>query len=282
MPSTPCPATGSYDYLASLTEKVGGLDLHYGYWSGPDDDTPIEEATDRLTGVVVDRLDARAGELVLDVGCGNGRPAVTVAERTGARVTAIDVDERALERGRAWARERGVEPLVSFERCDALAMPYPDGAFDAVLVFESTPHFAPEPLFAELVRVLRPGGRLVVEAPCLHVPVTGELRPRLAAYFEMFQVHSIEQAGAYVEILRAAGLGVDAVEDLTEYTEPFYRRILERLDTHRAELAAEYGAGTVAWIRDGIADWATIPSGSVLITARGPNRPASADGVEVP
>ncbi|GAA2870929.1 27-O-demethylrifamycin SV methyltransferase [Streptosporangium fragile] len=274
MPDTSLPTaeavSDAYDRLAALTETLGGPDLHYGYWSGPADDTPIEEATDRLTRVVVARLAAQPGDRVLDLGCGNGRPAVTVAESTGAWVTAIDVNEHALERGRAWARERGVESLVSFERCDALAMPYPRDAFDGVLVFESTPHFLLEPLFTEIVRVLRPGGRVVLEAPFLRVPVTEDIGPRLAAYFEMFQVVSIESRESYAETLRAAGLRVDAVEDLTEHTEPFYGRILARLDTLHAELAAEYGAEAVRWIRDGIAGCATVPTGSVLITARKP------------
>ncbi|MDP9867527.1 MULTISPECIES: SAM-dependent methyltransferase [Streptosporangium] len=259
--------SSSYEYLAALTEKVGGPDLHYGYWSGPEDRSSIEEATARLTRVVIERLRAGVGEHVLDVGCGNGRPAVAVAETTGARVTAIDVNEHALERGRAWARERGVGSSVSFERCDALAMPYPEASFDAALILESTPHFMPEPLFAEVARVLRPGGRVVVETPCLRVPLTEEMRSRLTTYFEMFQVLSIEPEEVYVEALCATGFELEAVADLTEHTEPFYGRVLERLDRHRDGLTAEYGAEAVERVESGILNCTEISGmGSILIT----------------
>ncbi|MET9342349.1 methyltransferase domain-containing protein [Nonomuraea sp. NPDC003804] len=267
---------GSYEYLAALTEKVGGPDLHYGYWSGPEDRSSIEEATERLTRVVIERLKAVAGDHVLDVGCGNGRPAVAVAETTGARVTAIDVNEHALERGRAWARERGVESSVSFERCDALATPYPEASFDAVLILETTPHFMPEPLFAEIARVLRPGGRVVVETPYLRTPLTDEMRSRLAAYFDMFQVLSIEPEEAYTRALRVADLEIESTEDISEHTEPFYGRILERFDRHRDELTAEYGVEAVERVESAIANCAAMSGmGSILLTAFKPVLPPS-------
>lgn len=56
----------------------------------------------------------------------------------------------------------------------------------------------------------------------------------------------------YVEALRATGFEIEAVEDLTEHTKPFYGRILERLDRRRNELTAEHGAEAVVRVESGI------------------------------
>ncbi|MER6004015.1 methyltransferase domain-containing protein [Nonomuraea angiospora] len=147
-------------------------------------------------------------------------------------------------------------------------------SFDAVLILETTLHFMPEPLFAEMARVLRPGGRVVIETPCVRAPLTDEMRSRLAAYFDMFQVLSVEPEEAYTRALRAAGLEIEATEDLTEHTEPFYGRILERFDCHRDELTAEYGVEAVERVESVISNCAAMSGmGSILLTGFKPAFP---------
>lgn len=98
------------------------------------------------------------GEIVLDVGCGTGVVAVTAA-RAGARVKALDLTPALLDRGRENAAIAGVE--VEFVEGDAEALPYPDAAFDVVLS-QFGHMFAPRPavVTAEMLRVLKPGGRI--------------------------------------------------------------------------------------------------------------------------
>ena len=99
-----------------------------------------------------------AGETVLDVGCGSGVVAVTAAG-VGAKVTGLDLTPVLLERARQNAAIARVE--VTFTEGDAEALPYADGAFDVVL--SQFGHiFAPRPevALAEMLRVLKPGGRI--------------------------------------------------------------------------------------------------------------------------
>lgn len=94
---------------------------------------------------------------ILDAGCGTGRLAAALAS-AGARVVGLDADEGML----AVARRRVRGPLVAG---DVTRLPFRDGAFDlavAVTVLEFVAD--PDRAFAELVRVLRPGGRVVVGA----------------------------------------------------------------------------------------------------------------------
>ena len=105
---------------------------------------------------LADSVDLAAGSLVLDVAGGTGNAAIAAA-RCGGEVTCTDYVPELLERGRERAAAERLG--IKFAVADAEALPYEDGAFDAVLsVFGAM--FAPDQpqAAAELVRVCRPGG----------------------------------------------------------------------------------------------------------------------------
>jgi SAM-dependent methyltransferase len=111
---------------------------------------------------VVALASPQPGEKVLDVACGTGNAAL-LAARAGAETTGVDAAPRLIEvaRGRAQAEDLPVR----FDVGDAQALPYDDATFGVVVsVFGVI--FAPdaERAFAEIVRVLRPGGRALLSA----------------------------------------------------------------------------------------------------------------------
>src|SRR4051794_38952503 len=108
--------------------------------------------------LLVRDLHVHAGERVLDVAAGAGNTALAAARRFGD-VTCTDYVPDLLEHAADRARAEGVS--LRTEVADAQALPYPDGSFDVVTsTFGAM--FAPDQAAtgAELVRVLRPGGRL--------------------------------------------------------------------------------------------------------------------------
>jgi len=120
-------------------------------------------ASMRTSGaLLVERLGIDRGLRVLDVGCGDGTTAVPAA-RLGAEVLGVDIAENLVEAGNRRARDLQLSNL-RFQHGDATDLAgLPDSAFDLVVsIFGAM--FAPRPLDVakELVRVTRPGGRIVM------------------------------------------------------------------------------------------------------------------------
>lgn len=118
-----------------------------------------------------DRLGVRPGDRVIDIGCGAGRHSYELYRR-GAHVVAFDQDADELagveEMFGALAAEGEVPADATAEAVvgDALALPYGDGHFDAVVVSEMLEHIPDdEAAIAELVRVVKPGGTVAVSVP---------------------------------------------------------------------------------------------------------------------
>ena len=106
------------------------------------------------------RLAIPPGTRALDVGCGAGQTALPLA-RSGAIVTGVDIATNLIEQASARARAEGLD--VRFDEGDAEDLPYASASFDVVLSLIGA-MFAPRPdrVAAELIRVCRPGGRIIM------------------------------------------------------------------------------------------------------------------------
>jgi ubiquinone/menaquinone biosynthesis C-methylase UbiE len=120
--------------------------------------TPAERAAwDRILDLVL----AGRGVLdALDAGCGTGFLSFELVAR-GHHVTGVDFAPAMIAEARRKAAERSLS--IRFEEADAERLPFPSGSFDLAIsrhVLWTLPH--PEAAIDEWIRVLRPGGRLVV------------------------------------------------------------------------------------------------------------------------
>lgn len=127
-----------------------------------------------------DALLTRAGlspaARVLDVGCGVGTTAITIARRFDASVTAVDIAPLMLERARANVRAANVADQVTIREGDICALPFTDGAFDVVIAEAVTMFVDRQRAAAELARVCTPGGRVLATEFCWRLPPNDEAR----------------------------------------------------------------------------------------------------------
>jgi demethylmenaquinone methyltransferase / 2-methoxy-6-polyprenyl-1,4-benzoquinol methylase len=122
----------------------------------------------------VDLARVGPGTRALDVATGTGDLAIELASR-GGDVVGSDFSEGMLERA------RGKSPDVRWEQANALELPYEDDSFDAATVGFGARNFSDLASgLAEMVRVVRPGGRVVV------LEITTPTRPPLSTFFSLW------------------------------------------------------------------------------------------------
>ncbi len=142
----------------SLAEKLG--------YNQNDLDRIPADAIESFAGVgyYFDMADLKEGDLVLDLGSGSGMDSFIAALLVGepGRVTGVDMTDHQLEKAERLRKERQLDN-VSFCKSYIENLPFPDGSFDAV-ISNGVINLAPDKdkVFAEVSRVLKPGGRMVI------------------------------------------------------------------------------------------------------------------------
>ncbi|BAM89396.1 putative S-adenosyl-L-methionine (SAM)-dependent methyltransferase [Bradyrhizobium oligotrophicum S58] len=169
------------------------------YWNGPGGQrwSDRQAAQDILLApvsqILIDRIAAKPGDRILDVGCGCGGLAIALAARVapGGHVLGVDISAPMLERARAVARA-GLP--VEFVLADATVHPFAPASFDLLVSRFGVMFFAdPVASFANMRRALKPGGRVVfacwrepkanpwmiapLQAVYRHVPKLPEMAP---------------------------------------------------------------------------------------------------------
>ncbi len=194
-------------------------------------------ATGSSLARLVDLLDPDPGWRLLDVATAAGHTAFALAPAV-AEVVATDLLEEMLAVARDQAAQRGLTN-VTFERADAEELPFDDGSFDAVTCRIAPHHFPrPDRFVAEVVRVLRPGGRLglvdnVVDAEA------GPFVNRFERRRDPSHVRALD-LGEWLDLVTGAGLAIESVERLRKRME--FRTWADNMDVPepiRAELLAD-------------------------------------------
>ena len=168
------------------------------------------QAVVQLSRRVASAARIRPGMRVVDAGCGYGATSRLLARDFGARVTGLTL---SAAQASAHAPAERVELLVR----DWLDNGLDDASFDAAVSIEALSHMPDKPrAFAELARVVRPGGRVViVDWLTREGPSAREVRWLLRPICEEGHLPSLHAPSEYEALLRGAGLEPLGFEDLS-------------------------------------------------------------------
>ncbi|MFO0553061.1 MAG: methyltransferase domain-containing protein [Polyangiaceae bacterium] len=158
-------------------------------------------------------VDARAGDVCVDLGCGRGRDLVALAGRVGAsgHVFGIDASPKMIEAAAATLRERGVVN-ASLHSATLDALPLGDGSVDWVVSNCALNHARDKArVWSEIARVLRPGGRFVVSDIYAVEPIAQRWRDDPVAVAECWA--GAETRAEYLAHVALAGLVDVAVKE---------------------------------------------------------------------
>jgi len=200
------------------------LHSHYGCWDNPEwsNRVPADygRAAERMCELVCEAAEVRDGQRVLDVGCGFGTVAASIASRfQDMELIGLNIDARQLGVARRGVGNNG-RNRVDWVAADACHLPLGEETCDAVLALECSMHFESRARFlAGVRRVLRPGGRLALCEHFAREPRKGNFdRPTRSRIWGSFlEPISVDQ---FAGLAKAAGLELVHDQDVTREAVP--------------------------------------------------------------
>ena len=146
----------------------------------------------------------RAGERVLDIGCGHGAVAYDVAEKAGAYVVGIDLNTDSI----AHAHQRHAHPRVEYRVGDAL-QELPDGPFDAIILSNVLEHLPERPAFLRRVLEVARPSRFLIRVPVFERHWSVPLKQELGVEWRLDPTHETEYTlESFAEEMAVAGLKI--------------------------------------------------------------------------
>ena len=181
------------------------LGIHFGFWEK--DTKSRQEAMVNQDKEIIKVGVIKKGDRVLDAGCGVGGTAIYIAKIIGARVTGISLDPKQVRAACEHAKEKEVGERVDFLVGDYTKMDFANDTFDVVYGNESICYASPKASFLkEALRVLKPGGRLVVaDGYCAYAPKTKEEKEIVEAFKESFALEEMITGQRMSEEMKKAG-----------------------------------------------------------------------------
>ncbi|KAI5067555.1 hypothetical protein GOP47_0018083 [Adiantum capillus-veneris] len=234
-----------YDSSSSVWEDIWGEHMHHGFY---DVGLPLPAAlsADHRAAQVrmIEESLAWAGisgeskvktqpQRILDVGCGIGGSSRYLAHKYDAHVLGITLSPVQAKRATQVTSSAGLSDRVKFQVADALNQPFPDEQFDFVWSMESGEHMPDKEKFmAELVRVTKPGGQILIVTWCHRelqaneTALTSKEQELLDKICESYYLPAWCTASKYVDIAQSMGLENIKSADWSKHITPFWPAVI--------------------------------------------------------
>jgi cyclopropane fatty-acyl-phospholipid synthase-like methyltransferase len=192
--------------------------MHSGYW---DEETKtLRDALKRENEVLAKWAQIKAGDRVLDAGCGVGGSSFYL-QSLGCRVDGITISSNQVQTANSHAEKLPVEKRPTFHVMDYLSTTFEDETFDVVWACESMCHASDKEAFIrESYRILKKGGRLIV-ADGFSIKEGKGMRQ----WLDGWAVPHLVKVDDFKEVLTKTGYKVDLLKDITKNVMPSSRRL---------------------------------------------------------
>lgn len=198
-----------------------------------DDLAPVDEFHTRgreSTIEIAEMAKLNAANRVLDVGCGLGGSARHLAEKYNCHVTGIDLTSEYITVGKQLTEKVGLSDKVTLVEGSALALPFEDNSFDVVWTEHAQMNIADKELFyAEISRVLKPGGRLVFHDIFRG---SGDAPFYPAPWAEDASLSTLATEPEAQAAIAKAGLSVDRWIGKVAESVDFFQQVLKRVEAN--------------------------------------------------
>ena len=202
--------TGQIELLKAVDVKTCCANLYASDWAHILLGDSFHPGGVALTERLGSFLKLGPGKRLLDVASGKGTSAIHLAQRYGCEVVGVDYSQELVAEATAAAQAVGLADRVQFRTCDAEALPFPDGFFDALICECAFCTFPDKAMAAsEIARVIRVEGRLGLSDLIRNGELPEDLDDLLAWIACIGDARPLEE---YIRYLKGAGLAIEAVE----------------------------------------------------------------------
>ncbi|WP_439663105.1 SAM-dependent methyltransferase [Lentzea sp. HUAS TT2] len=258
------------DVYHEVMRAIWDHNLHFGLWTSEEDESSNRIAAERMTALHIDRLGARHGWRVLDLGRRVGTSAFRLAEASHADIVSVSPSSEHVARANTRAEALFVDDQVRFVHGDPHAMPFPDDTFDAAWAVETLPHLGGRAgVLRELARVVKRSGVVVVSDFVQRRPVPEGLIDQLDSILTTYEIDELPTFAGYPKLLASAGLRVVELLDLSNETRKTVPRMQIGARKHYDALVAAHGDEARRYLDEILSPLAIQPSlGYLLAVAR--------------
>lgn len=228
--------------LSELLSRVWGGNLHMGLFQDPRE--PLLPAQLRAKRHMAEAASLQRGQIVVEAACGVGSTARYLAEHCGVRVCATNIAEAQIAEARDLTERAHLSDLVDFRYADYHELPFPDASFDVWWCQEALLYSVDKRrVLEEAIRVVRPGGRLIMSDLLLDERVVGAEREDFTAKLKAPAIWPIER---WDELLRELPVAVLERRDWGPHTALTFQHVLANFQQARTEFTARLGAESMA------------------------------------
>jgi sarcosine/dimethylglycine N-methyltransferase len=227
--------------LSMLLSRIWGGNLHMGLFENPDE--PLLAAQMRANDHMAKAAAFKPSQKVIEAACGVGSTARYLAKNHTVRVQATNIAEMQLTEGRELTEQAGLSHLIDFSYADYHELPFPDASFDVWWCQEAMLYSIDKRrVFDEAIRVVRPGGRLIMSDLLLDDSVAGAAREEFTSVLKAPNMWSLRQ---WDELIDELPVKILERRDWAPHTEATFKNVLANLMQVRTEFTARVGAEIV-------------------------------------